>query len=294
MKLFYPLLVILALVFAGCEGASESDSPTITLKGDRDITLKVGEVIYEPGYTATDPQDGDITNRVQVTSNIDFYKEGQYYVNYSVKDSDGNVANASRVVTISNNASNNSAYDDWRYENDNNLYDYAVYGYNYRVYVEGLPSNEIIYQYDKAGNQLQSQTIYFEKNREDGSIYEFVDNNIVSRDFIGFDNITSYDNSSNMTTQHQRMLRIGDTYTEKGMTCRVAKNYPAFTTNSITGLNIPNFNYINVLEIDCQGNGRNMQRYYANGYGEILRVEDDSYYIVDKNSINAQLIAYHK
>jgi len=288
MKIFYTVLIFLALMVSGCSTASE-ESPTITLKGDKDIHLKVGQVIYEPGYTASDPQDGDITDKVKVTSNINFYKEGQYYVNYSVKDSDGNVARASRIVTISNSVDDNYAYNGDQYQDDGKSYDFAEYGYIYQVYEQGKNGYKDILHYDRSGNYIDRLSLNFERNKNDNSIYRYVNNTLTNHDFIGLDEIRSYDSNSYLLSRHKRILKIGDEYEENALTCRVIENLPTFNTYTVTGIEDPSFAYLNVLHIRCNGNGEEIDHYYANGFGEILKVKDGEYYITDKNSINAKI-----
>jgi len=284
MRYFYVLALFAILGLGGCTGASD-ENPTITLKGDRDITLKVGQVIKEPGYTATDPQDGDLTSQVQVTSNINFYKEGQYYVNYSVKDSDGNVANASRIVTITNQdvAYNNG---DYIYDtpDDKTLYDFAEFLYPYQVFVEGQSASKNVASYDYNGNLINTYKVNFERNKNDKSIYKYIDNRLSRHDFTSLDEILSYDDLGNLVSRHQREIYTGNSYDDGGMICRVVENLATFDTATITNIQIPRYQYINVLHTSCSGQGKDIDHYYANGWGEILKVEDGRYDISDKNS----------
>lgn len=73
--------------------------PTISLVGE-DITIVVGNEYKEPGYSALDNYDGDITSNVEVTNNIDKNKVGEYEVNYKISDVSGNVTTAKRVVKV--------------------------------------------------------------------------------------------------------------------------------------------------------------------------------------------------
>jgi len=284
MRYFYALALFVILVFGGCSGASD-ENPTITLKGDRDITLKVGQVIREPGYSAYDPQDGDITDKVQITSNLNFFKAGQYYVNYSVKDSDGNVANASRIVTITNDdiAYNNSDYI-YDIPDDKTLYDLAEFVYPYQVYIEGKTSTSYVGKYDSNANIIGTYKVVYERNKNDKSIYKYIDDNLVRHDFVSLDEIVSYDNSSNLIARHQRDFFIGDSYDDGGMVCKVVENLASFDTSAVTPFLTPHYPYINVLHTNCNGLGRSVDHYYANGWGEILRVEDGVYEVSDKNS----------
>lgn len=74
--------------------------PTITLKGDASITINAGTAYSEPGYTANDNIDGDITDKVVVSGSVDKYHAGTYTLTYTVSDSHGNTATAQRTVTV--------------------------------------------------------------------------------------------------------------------------------------------------------------------------------------------------
>lgn len=76
------------------------EKPTITLKGNENITLYVGSKYTEEGYTATDNCNGDITNKVKVTNNVDINTPGTYKVTYKVADESNNEITKERTVTI--------------------------------------------------------------------------------------------------------------------------------------------------------------------------------------------------
>ncbi len=101
MKTIYSALIVAIMIgFSGCDGAS-TENPTLTLKGNTNIQFNLGNYsIPEEGYVASDVKDGDLTSNVQRTHNIDFSHAGQYQITYSVRDSDGNTAQAVRQVTI--------------------------------------------------------------------------------------------------------------------------------------------------------------------------------------------------
>ena len=67
----------------------DDEKPIITLK-DNDIVIDYKEKYTEPGYTAKDNYDGDITDKVIIENNIDNTKLGDYEVTYKVKDSSNN------------------------------------------------------------------------------------------------------------------------------------------------------------------------------------------------------------
>lgn len=78
----------------------DEDAPVITLKGKKEISIKLDESYEEDGFIAEDNVDGNITNKVKVTNNIDNKKIGKYEVIYSVTDSSNNTTNIIRYVNV--------------------------------------------------------------------------------------------------------------------------------------------------------------------------------------------------
>lgn len=78
---------------------TDEDHPIIELKG-KDVSMYTGSKYEEPGYSASDAYDGDLTDKVLVTNNIDENKIGVYDVVYSVTDSSGNSSEATRKVNV--------------------------------------------------------------------------------------------------------------------------------------------------------------------------------------------------
>lgn len=74
--------------------------PTLTLKGSKNITINAGTTYTEPGYTATDNYDGNITSSVKINGNVNVYHAGTYTITYSITDSSGNTVTDTRTVTV--------------------------------------------------------------------------------------------------------------------------------------------------------------------------------------------------
>ena len=74
--------------------------PEIKLKGSGAMTIYVGDIYSEPGYSATDNCDGDLTDKVVVSGSVNNKVAGSYTINYKVKDESGNEVNVSRTVTV--------------------------------------------------------------------------------------------------------------------------------------------------------------------------------------------------
>ena len=78
----------------------DSLPPAIALLGDADMTITAGTPYEDPGFTAWDHGDGDVTELVTVTGFVDPYILGTYTIHYSVTDSHGHTAESTRTVTV--------------------------------------------------------------------------------------------------------------------------------------------------------------------------------------------------
>lgn len=75
-------------------------APTITLLGNSTVSIDAGTAYVDPGYTAEDYIDGDLTQQVQVSGEVNVYHAGTYTVTYTVTDAAGNEATAQRTVIV--------------------------------------------------------------------------------------------------------------------------------------------------------------------------------------------------
>lgn len=83
--------------------------PTITLKGSTNQTIYLGNTWKEPGYTAYDNCDNDITNNVVSSGVVNSNKLGSYKITYTVKDLSGNQTTINRTVKVISKPSNPSS-----------------------------------------------------------------------------------------------------------------------------------------------------------------------------------------
>ncbi len=72
----------------------------ITLNGSTIINLVEGEKYNEPGYTATDENGNDITDKVKVAGTINYKKPGTYELIYSVSNDKNERVNAYRFIKV--------------------------------------------------------------------------------------------------------------------------------------------------------------------------------------------------
>ena len=79
----------------------DSTSPLLELIGSNPLNIQAGSVFIDPGYTAIDISDGDITNLVQIDySIIDTGTIGTYVISYIVEDSSGNSTSTTRTIVV--------------------------------------------------------------------------------------------------------------------------------------------------------------------------------------------------
>ena len=78
----------------------EDQAPTITLNGSSTITLMIGDSWTDPGASASDAEDGDLTNEIMVGGSVDPDVADIYTLTYTVMDSFNHVAQVSRTVNM--------------------------------------------------------------------------------------------------------------------------------------------------------------------------------------------------
>lgn len=75
--------------------------PVITLNGNANIYMNIGEAYEEPGATAVDEKDGDVSANLTIEGEVNSGVEGVYTITYTAKDKSDNVATINRYVLVS-------------------------------------------------------------------------------------------------------------------------------------------------------------------------------------------------
>lgn len=109
-KLIIITLVLGLFTYTGCKKRDDYDvskvvevsAPTINLKGDKFVTLSVGESYTDPGATSIDDVSGAQADIVAEFSNLDPSTPGMYYMLYSAKNANGYVQNTVRYIGVTN------------------------------------------------------------------------------------------------------------------------------------------------------------------------------------------------
>jgi len=73
---------------------------TITLKGEKEVTVIKGSEYNDPGYTAHDSLEGDLTSKVIVDGRVDTNVTGTYTITYRVYNSSGINTETKRTIKV--------------------------------------------------------------------------------------------------------------------------------------------------------------------------------------------------
>ena len=104
-NIIYAMLLALGVItLASCDKDTEGLSRITTyavleMNGESFVKVNVGGSFNDPGCVATMGGE-DVTDQIQVNSNVDTSKPGFYNVNYVVYNDDGFPASASRTVMV--------------------------------------------------------------------------------------------------------------------------------------------------------------------------------------------------
>lgn len=96
----FALISIFLLLVLFKNKKEENDYPIIELIGNNIINIKMNETYIEPGYKASDSKDGNITDKVKITNNIDYNTPGTYEIIYEVTNSKNKKFTIKRFVNI--------------------------------------------------------------------------------------------------------------------------------------------------------------------------------------------------
>lgn len=80
---------------------ADTTKPVITLIGSASMTVTKGSAFSDPGATATDNVDGNLTGKIVKSGSVNTATAGTYTLSYNVKDGAGNAATTvTRAVTV--------------------------------------------------------------------------------------------------------------------------------------------------------------------------------------------------
>lgn len=93
-------LFIFAILVFSCN--KDTTAPALSILGNNPQNICVGVVYEDAGAVAIDEEDGDISDKIVVTSDVDSNVAGSYTVKYEVEDQAGNRSEATRTVEVIN------------------------------------------------------------------------------------------------------------------------------------------------------------------------------------------------
>ncbi len=104
IEVMYPISNALATMsIQSCGGgSSDTTKPVILLHGSNPMSVVKGTAFNDPGATASDNVDGNISSSIAVSGVVNTNKIGIYTLTYQVADSAGNSASVNRVVKVIN------------------------------------------------------------------------------------------------------------------------------------------------------------------------------------------------
>jgi sulfatase modifying factor 1 len=86
----------------------DTTNPVLTLLGDANVSQAKNSAWVDPGATASDSLDGNLTSSITITGTVDVNTTGVYTLTYSISDGASNEANATRVVNVGQASTHNA------------------------------------------------------------------------------------------------------------------------------------------------------------------------------------------
>ena len=239
---------------------TDKENPKIELKGKETIYLSVGGSYNEPGYTAKDNCDGDITDKVEIFGDVST-SAGEYTRAYSVTDSAGNKTEVKRKIVVRNYNLYNSGsigngviyltFDDGPSEGTTNriLDILADEGIKATFFVTCRGPDYLIKRMYDEGHMVALHTC----SHEYSQVYSSVDNY--------FDDLNRVSNRvKNITGYDAKIIRFPG-----GSSNTISRNYSYGIMSTLTGMVLDKgYRYFdwNVDSNDAGGAGSSTQVYY--------------------------------
>ena len=92
------IVLLIVMVFSSC--GKKKTPPELTLLGDAIMDLCLGDSLVDPGIQSLDAYDVDISDLIDITSNLDNGTVGSYTITYTSTDENGNVSTVERTINV--------------------------------------------------------------------------------------------------------------------------------------------------------------------------------------------------
>ncbi|MDC0858065.1 DUF5011 domain-containing protein, partial [Flavobacteriaceae bacterium] len=99
-KIIYVLTILIVACSNDNSNSNDTTAPIITLDGLAIATVNLNSTYTDAGATAMDDVDGDLTSSIVITGVVNTSIEGNYIITYTVSDTSGNIATATRQVVV--------------------------------------------------------------------------------------------------------------------------------------------------------------------------------------------------
>lgn len=239
----------------------DSINPQIILVGNDTINLYVGEEYKELGYNAYDNYDGDLTEKVVVTNNVNINKEGTYNIEYYVDDSSNNSYSITRKVIVKRKIVYKPVC------NNNNPIDKYICANNLSVSVGYY-------------NLISGESYYYNKNQiyYGASLIKTLDALYLYDKNMVNDNINNYINmaiSISDNNAHEYLINyIGKNNLREYGVSLGAKN--VLTTEDNFGLTNVSDQIVYMKKLYNLTNNKNdeLKKYFINSYGNFLKIDN--------------------
>ena len=170
--LVFLVILVLLIILIPKNNVTES-TLTLTLKGNKEVSVMKGENYIEAGYTAYDSIEGDITNRVKVIGIINKEVVGKYIIKYSITNKNGITKEEVRTINVVADLSDLSvgiSYSPREITNKDVTIELKISGtgYDFTLDPDGnmITSNKVTY------NVSSNDEYIFSIKRKDGTIIE--------------------------------------------------------------------------------------------------------------------------
>lgn len=99
MRHLLGMALMAALLVVGCK-KEDAAAPTVSLNGAATMEIVHGTTFTDPGATANDETDGDLTSAITVSGSVNTSMAGSYTLTYTATDEAGNTASVDRMVEV--------------------------------------------------------------------------------------------------------------------------------------------------------------------------------------------------
>ncbi|MDD3392378.1 MAG: BspA family leucine-rich repeat surface protein [Bacilli bacterium] len=214
-------------------------APVITLE-DGDITILSSQENYvEPGYSAIDETDGDITTSVIISHNIQYGVSGEYTITYTVADLSGNTSTLTRNVKVINDpilmVASSSGNDTANFLGGpliKNTIESIIFD------ITNVVPSSVIGSWDVSKNQDGSVMAWYTDNDSDG-LYELT--------IGGYTKVYANPNSNYLFSSLTSLKTINFANFDTSMATSMSRMF--YASSGLTSLNLSTFNTSNVLNM---------------------------------------------